>query len=260
MTPTFMVAIGSFAHPSAIRLQARTIRATCGDETIILVSDDHSETGFDISKGTDAAHGASLKARLLNICRDENLIYRDTDYDRIGHAGGDLGAFFHGLTYAKKHGIDFVCKLSQRMLIDVPNWLLETCQTLNRYDMHLATNVCYYGDKPYFALRTECMVMRTSAWATSEVLEELHPRVLRMAAEEVIVGVWHKIANGKPFLEASFLGQDRLTRHPGIAWKDAMPKAETDADYARIAEKHGITMGDDFNTNHSLLIHGHRWG
>ncbi len=261
MPPSFMVSIGSFAHPSSIQLQARTIRATCGASTLIMVSDDHTETAFDPAKGTNADHGAKLKARLLSICESEDLIYRDTSDERIGHAGGDLGAFFHGLTYAKKHGIDFVCKLSQRMVIDVPNWLIDTCRSMDRFKSYMASNICYYGDKPYFAIRTECVVMRTSAWSTTDaVLSQLTPRVLRTAAEEVIVGIWHKIAGGKSFLELPFLGQDRLSRYPNIAWKDALPVADTIDDYARIATKYGVVMSDDFNTNHSQLIHGHRWG
>ena len=64
MTPPYLVAIGHFAQPSVVELQARAIRANCGADTPIMVSDDHSETAFDESKGHGperggATHGAS---------------------------------------------------------------------------------------------------------------------------------------------------------------------------------------------------------
>lgn len=263
-----MVSIGSFAHPSAIALQARVIRATCGADTPILVSDDHTETAFDTEKSTDAEHGRRLKSRLLQICEAENLIYRDTAPDRIGHAGGDLGAFCHGLTYAERHGIDYVVKLSQRLMVDVPNWIDDTIDLMEpgRFGPSIpdgfatACAPCFYEANPYFAMRTECVVMRVRDWFQPWVMEQLVPRPLGFAAELLIDTIVRRLSTGHGFINVPGMTKDRYERRPGWAWKDALPKESTDRDYAELATKYGMTLGAEFNSHHSVHIHGYAWG
>lgn len=256
----FLVSIGHFAQPSVIELQARCIRANCGADTPILVSDDHTETAFDEAKGVTPAMAAERKAKLLAICERESLIYRDAGPERIGHAGGDLGAFYHGLTYARDNGIDYVWKLSQRFVIDRPNWLRESVKSMEKFGVAVSTRPCFYGSRAMFAFRTECIGLKVLSWIRPDVLAELVPRRLHTAAEFIIEEQYAKISHGKPFLATKWLTRDRLLRSDGIAWKDALPREETESDYRRMADKYGVVLGNDFNVNHSCLQAGFQWG
>lgn len=256
----FLVSIGHFAQPSVIELQAKTIRANCGADTPILLSDDHTETAFDEAKGVTPAMAADRKAKLLAICERENLIYRDSGPDRIGHAGGDLGAFYHGLIYARDNGIDYVWKLSQRFVIDRPNWLQESIKSMGKFGAIVSTRPCFYSSRAMFAFRTECIGLKVLPWIRPDVLNELRPRRLHTAAEFLIEEQYARISGGKPFLATKWLPRDRLLRSDGIAWKDALPREETDADYRLMAEKYGVSLGDDFNINHSCIQPGFQWG
>lgn len=261
--PNCMVSIGHFAQPSIIELQAKVIRATCGDVPI-LVSDDHTETAHDDTKGVTAAMGAERKARLLEICERERLIYRDTAERRIGHAGGDLGSFYHGLTYARDYGIEYLWKLSQRFIVDIPGWIAEECRRMKKFDVIVCTQPCFYGSRPLFAFRTECIGLKVTPWIRPDVLNELRPRPLHTAAEFLLEELYAKIGQGKPFLKWSFTGKrqghDRLIRYPDCYWKDPEPKDQTDTEYRSLADKYGVTLRDDFNVNHSCLQAGFQWG
>ncbi len=49
---------------------------------------------------------------------------------RIGRAGGDMAAFWKGIGWGAMTGLDVVFKLSQRFVIDVPNWDQDSARLL----------------------------------------------------------------------------------------------------------------------------------
>lgn len=257
-----MVSIGHFAQPSIIALQARAIRATCGDIPI-LVSDDDSETAFDVSKGIGPERGAAIKRKLLDICNRAGLIYRRSGTERLGHAGGDLGAFYHGLVYARDHSIPWLAKLSQRYVIDIPNWLADHTRLMKKRKFNFNTGCrgCFYADKSVFHLRTECVIMEVEKWSRPDVLEMLKPRPLKFqAAEELVFHAIVKMNGGQcNTLSPNWLTKDRQQRFPKIAWKDTKPDDATLGDYQLSADTHGVKLGDDFNIAHSLSQPGFRW-
>lgn len=260
--PKFLVSIGSWGQPSVIQLQARSIRATCGADTPILVSDDYTENAFDPTKGTGPDRGQALKARLLEICEQENLVFRHSGEAPLGHIGGDLGAFWHGLNYARDHGLDFVCKLSQRFVVDIPNWLPEVIRQMNKFGYNTATRGCFYHHRAVFQMRTECVVMKTLPWLRPDVLERLRPRQLRYATEHLVAEECARINGGQcKFIAPKWLVENRHQRVPGVAWKDALPLEETvNLDYLPMFAKYGVEVGEEFNALHSCVQHGYKVG
>jgi hypothetical protein len=245
-----MIAIGSYGMPSMIQLQARVIRHHCG-EVPILVSDDQTQECH-----ADPAAGRQLKARLLAVCRSEGLIYRNTADRRIGHSGGDLGPFYHGLRFAAEHGHEYLCKLSQRFLIDIPNWFQTVTEQMRSRERNLCSRQCRYGSDWHFHLRTECVFLYVPTWATSARLEQLRPRPIGMAAETLLYALHQQ--TGEPIMGCPLFGDDRSYPDPGIVWKDHGDQEATTAAYRRLADQHGVQLGDDFTICHSHLLPNYR--
>lgn len=261
--PPYLVAIGHFAQPSVVELQARVIRANCGPDTPIMVSDDHSETAFDEAKGHGPDRGAWIKAKLVEVCRREGLMLVDSGPERLGHIGGDLGAFHHGLTYARDNGIPWMVKLSQRFVVDIPNWIADTTRRMKKksFNFNTACTPTFYHDRSVFRMRTECVVMETFPWIRADVLNELRPRMLTMSTEELVAQQCAKINGGVcRMMQPGFLVQDRHARSPGVAWKDNRPEEAMNTDYAALFAKYGVNPTEEFSTAHSCVLIGHKWG
>lgn len=258
---SFMVAIGHFAQPSVIELQAEVIRANCGADTPIMVCDDFTETAHDESKGVGPERGQRLKDRLLEICDRKKLIYRSSGDRRLGHIGGDLGPFWHGLHYARDNAIEYVCKLSQRLVIDRPNWLAELTRQMGKFQYATASRGCFYHQRGVFHMRTELVVMKTLPWLRPDVLADLQPRELPQATEHLIYQQIGKINRGPSnFFAPRWFPANRHEQIEGAVWKDALPREETDRRYAALFEKYGVVPGEEFNASHSCLQIGYKVG
>jgi len=259
--PPYLVAIGHFAQPSVIELQARAIRANCGADTPIMVSDDHSETAFDIAKGHGPERGAWIKEKLVEVCKREGLMLVDSAPERLGPIGGDLGAFHHGLTYARDYGIPYVVKLSQRFVVDIPNWIADTVRRMKKFQFNTACTQTFYHQRSVFRMRTECVVMETFPWIRPDVLNELRPRMLPMSTEELVSVQCGKINGGRcQMIQPAFLIKDRHARYPNVWWKDNRPEDAMNADYSVGFAKYGVKPTEEFSTAHSCVLIGHKWG
>lgn len=261
-----MVAIGHFGQPSVVQLQARVIRANIGENTTILVSDDHTETAYDpkIKEGPDGPdRGRRLKQRLEDVCKSEGLILVDAGPKRIGHCGGDLGPIYHGLKHAVENNIGWVAKFSQRFIVDIPGWMQKLARQMKKgiFNFNTASHACSYGDNPHFRMRTECVIIETSAWSRTEIMNLLVPKPIRITTEEYLSDVCCAVNYGtaKMFVP-NWLSFDRTVSVSGVYWKDVLPYETNDLRYRELAKKYSVTLGEEFSTLPSVLLPGHLFG
>lgn len=249
--PTVGVSIGHYGMPGLIELQAKIIREQCG-AVPILVSDDHTEEAFTEENPND---GLLKKARLLDIVERYGLIYQDAASERVGHAGGDLGAFYHGLNYAKKHGVDYWLKLSQRLVIDRPLYLQKLADIMQRKNSHTMSNVHKNRGKFFFSIRSECVMMDVKRWHRSDILQLLTPRGLGHAAENVVEKCVGILGGSK--INCPLMTDDRSRYHKDVYWYE-QPNAN-DA-YTALAAKYDVDLGLGFHVGGSIHSPGFRWG
>ena len=236
-----MVSIGSYGLPGMVELQLRLIRSHCGDIPI-LVSDDHSPEGqIELIRESCERHGATLA-----------LSQPD---ERIGHAGGDLGAFYHALTFARERGIRYVFKLSQRYAIDKRRWVQDTANWMDELGklVGTASDRCSEGGTR-FDLRSEAVGIRVEKWLPH--LEAIKPRRLHQAAEPVVTAVAKSA--GDIVVWPLLGGPDRLRKAPNVVWHTA----NTESDYRALAERFGVDldMGRKFFTAGWNSQHDLNWG
>lgn len=226
-----MVSIGSYGLPGMIALQLRMLRHHCGDVPI-LVSDDHSPNG--------------QSELIRDLCEQHGATFRLADpTNRIGHSGGDLGAYYHALDYARERGIRVVCKLSQRFVVDRPRWLQDAVHWLQDLGSTIGTGSdrCIEGGTR-FGIRSEAVLMRTDRWFPHR--ESLLPRQLNHAAEELLTVVARSAGDMAAW---SLLGgPDRTRRAPGVIWHTANPES----DYRALAVKFGV----DLDLGRRFFAHG----
>ena len=244
--PTVGVSIGHFGMPGLVELQAKVIRAHCGDVPIVVSDDFTEESGDD---------GLCKKDRLLEICERYKLIYRNAAPSRIGHAGGDLGAFKHGLNYAASRGIEYWMKLSQRFIIDRPMFLQKLAAIMREKNAHTMGNVHKNRGKFFFSVRTECLLMHVPRWHRPDILAEIEPRVLGRAAENVIEHCINKLG-GKKIANPLFT-DDRARWHTNIYWYEQPHAHEA---YITLAAKYDVDLGLGFHVQGSLNSPGFKWG
>ena len=223
--PNVGVVIGHFDQPDFLELNIRLIREHCG-LCPILIADDCS----DGSEPTPKPY--SVAGRLLQFAQLGAQVHLWPNAQRIGHAGGDLSAFWKGIIWARHHRIDVLAKLSQRLLIDIPDWLDDWAAKLIESNLAVAGRGCSaHGWK----VRTEAMLLRVEAWYQPGILAHFTPRRIDTPTEHV---VWDAIQQsfGGEMLDWSILSPARPQPVPGIYFREA----NTAADYAIVARRFGL--------------------
>jgi hypothetical protein len=170
------VVIGTYNMPNIIQLQIAAIRRHCG-EIPIVVSDDCSD-GFCATPNSTTPYG-----QLIEIVSRENAVYLWPNTSRIGHAGGDMSAFWKAIIWGKMVGLDFVFKLSHRFVIDTPQWAQGGAQTLLASGLSTLGRSCTYH---HWHIRTEAVGMRVDRWHRPDILCHLTPRRISWPTEMVI--------------------------------------------------------------------------
>lgn len=218
------VVIGHYDMPDLIDLQIRVLRDTCGPVPV-LVHDDHSPS----------------QSRLRAICDRHNVEVVQSGLSNIGHAGGDLGAFYKGLVWAKKNGIEVLCKLSQRFIPIRPDWLNEGAAALLTSGLSTLTDACIEG-RNALPLRTEAILLKVDRWTQDRPLKLVRPRrVFPYSGEAIVAQALSTIGGGFgvwPFLG----GPDRTRRNPNYLWHTC----NTVADYKALADRYGVHLDDTF--------------
>lgn len=225
------IVIGQYGWPELIDLQLRVIRATCGDVSVTVVSDNPKDTG-----------------KLHMYCWKHNAVLWQS-FKRIGHCGGDLAVFHSGIQDAAAGGVRVIAKLSQRLIITRPNWLQEGARELLLSGLPAATRASVGRVWPD-PLRTEGMLIDVEKWNKPSVLERLRPRkryydkpggypaehqINDLLKEELGGGYW-------PW---SLLPDKREERGEGILWHHS----HTVEDYHRLAAQYGVTLPADFTVD-----------
>lgn len=230
--PACGVVIGSYGWPELIALQLRVIRDTCGPVPV-LVSNDKPE-----------AHAA-----LLAICAAGGDVTLDTNPERIGHVGGDMGAFHKGAVWGAARGLTVVAKLSQRFLVTRPRWLQDGATDLIASGLPLATRRC--KGRENYDLRTEACLLDVARWNKPAVLARVAPRRYwgdapgtGVPAEAVVYRTLLSELGGVYWPWALY-GEDRYTAAEGTVWHCSHGRAAYDA----LAARHGVTLPADFHTD-----------
>jgi hypothetical protein len=229
--PRVGVVVGSYRWPELVDLQCHLIRVTCG-AVPILISSDHPESD----------------ARIAGICAAHGDVTMWPNGVRIGHVGGDIGAFHKGGVWGAGRGLDVVAKVSQRMLITRPLWLQDGAGELLASGLPLSSQLCRGIE--HFDLRSELVLLNVSQWSRPEVLERTRTRTYnpdRAGARSGEDFIWRVVVDllGGRFCPLSLIGEDRYARDSDTLWHCSTPPDE----YRAVAAVFGITLPGDFTTD-----------
>lgn len=230
------VIIGCYNYPRLIETQIKLIRECNGPKTTILISDDCSPGSGDIPDPD------SSFSTLLQIAQ-ENDVALWCSPDRLGHVGGDLACYYLGIQWAKMMRLDVVCKLSQRLLIDIPCWLEESAEKLLASGFATGCQSCFEGPHR-LPLRTEAILFDVQKWHRQDVLLHMRPRpTQRQAAESIVMQALQMIE--LDFWRWDLFQERRTVRDPGIIWHCSASRDE----YQTIADRYGITLDESFTVS-----------
>ena len=238
------VVIGSYNQPHVIELQVACIRYHCGPVPI-LISDDCSD-GF-----APTPDPASPFGRLVDLASRTRGVYLWPNAGRIGHAGGDMAAFWKGIVWGAAIGVGVVFKLSQRFVIDIPNWAEDSAALL--LDSGLSTlgrGCAYHG----FQLRTEAVGLRIDRWNRPDILAHLTPRPINWAAEMVLYDdVRDRLENR--LCEWPLMSPARPHTAPNVLFRES----NTPEDYIHLAARFGMRW-EHFDTRDSNQMENYKIG
>lgn len=234
------VAIGTFDSQSgqqrygveAVRLNLAVLRARCGDDVRILVCDDCSPPE---SQGAYRA-----------VCAEYGAEFTTNDR-RWGHTSGDMIVYYKAISWARRHGLATVTKLSHRMVIDAPQWIQEDARNL--LDSGHATQAQMLGNYPTDQVRSECVMMVVREWARTEVLDWFAPRRIATWNEGHVFAVIRAVVDQDrpypgflPWQRISFLrGADR----PPVYFRSMA--GDPREQFHRLAARYGITLSPGFS-------------
>ena len=142
--------------------------------------------------------------------------------------------------------MDVVFKLSQRLVIDTPNWAQDWAERLMASEMPVLGRSCGFH---HWAIRTEAVGMKVLEWARPEILTHLTPRSVRWPVEMII---WDDIRDklGGKMLEWSLLSYSRPQKAPGYLFREA----NTAAEYEELAARIGVTLPEPITTEASTNV------
>lgn len=249
------IVVGHFGIPGAVRFQLALNKRHLN--VPMLVTDDWTWESKRANE-TDV-DGRRRHKELIDACYWGGAHLRTvSETSRCKHAGGDLGAFYHGLIWAAEHGIEYIMKLSMRAFVfGIDKYLQQTVDLMAKYNYQTATHVCQYGDnKTYYLARTEIVVMHVPTWCQPNILTQLTPRPNVGAAEDIIADIVSKNLTQR-MLGPHWFGPDRRTKYPNLHWHDNYygPTPELDYKAAKEGEKiardlaatYQVDLGDEYH-------------
>lgn len=196
--------VSTYGSPSYVHLHLATSKKLHPNMPV-LIHDDGSPTNTAL--------------QINKLCKEYGADF-STGCVRLGHQGGDIYAFYAGLLWAERNGIDLLVKMSRRF-IPKKAWagnLLLTA-TYPEEDVSTFGNYCSTCN---FLLRTECMAMQVKDWMS--VIELIHEKAVDpkddLVAELFMYDlVKTKLRKSKKIYEEwSLLGESRWDNSENAMW------------------------------------------
>lgn len=260
------IVIGHFGMPGTIRFQHALNQTHL--KVPMLVTDDWTWE----SRRPDEPEDAGLRRyhELIEVCRERGLPLKlASDKHRCKHAGGDLGAFYHGLQWAQRHGIEYLMKLSMRAFIyGMDGYLQETAAGMKERQYATASHVCQYGNgMTAFQIRSEIVIMHVPSWCQPQIMAELTPRPNVGVAGEIVIANAHKRHVRTTVYAPAWFGASRTTKYPGLWWHDNHSSGDPvqdveiakagEAEARAIAKAYGVDLGEEFHARVSSFTRGY---
>lgn len=243
--PKAGVVIGTYGLPNLVALQVKLIRKHNGNIPIMILDDCSDGTG--VTPIADSNFG-----KICKISREDPNVSVWSNPERLGHAGGDMSAFFVGIQWAAVRKLDVLVKLSFRFVFDRPDWVNIWMKEFWPTGLATSTRAAIEGGSS-FPVRSEAMMMDVAKWNQPEILDHIRPRPLSkeegkfgVATENVL---WDTIRDrlDAKFHLTSLFGENRYFPEPnkGYLWHCCTSPAE----YRAVFDREGIPMDPDFSTD-----------
>lgn len=221
------VAVGCYGWPRLAETQVNLIRQHNGPMPILLCDDGSPHTAaFD-----------DLERRYPDVTHWPNP-------ERKGHYAGDLSVFSKAVQWGKTTGLDYVVKVSQRMLVDRPGWIGQAVETLAPTGYATLAAPCVDG-RVDLHIRSELVMMEVRRWCAGEPLRRMsldrlgHGRPTELAVNHIA-----RVTLGGAYPWPG-LPRNRYQRTDGYVWHCSHKREE----YAAVALRFGLTLDDGFHVN-----------
>jgi hypothetical protein len=122
------VVIGHFNCLNFLELSLELIRKH-SPYVEVLVSDDIS-----VSESY-TVFGDNIQERLKELCSRYENVELSVNENRLGHFQGDFYHMRKGVEWANKNGLNYICKLSQRCVLDGKHFLLSKCNEMEEGEL-----------------------------------------------------------------------------------------------------------------------------
>ena len=224
------VVLGCFNYPRLIELQINLIRFHNGPVPIFISDDCSSKSGK-----------YQYYEKLMELATKYTDVTVWSNPQRLGHAGGDLVAFHLGIQWAYFRRLTHLVKLSQRMCVDIHDWIKPCVAGLMQSGLKVSSYPCVEG-KTVFPIRTEFVLMDTKAWYHPNILNEFRMQSTQgNAAETIIARVIDRYFDGK-MAKLPYLKEDRMQPYPGIVWHCS----HAVENYQALAKRFSLELDPDF--------------
>jgi tetratricopeptide (TPR) repeat protein len=224
--PRAGIVIGHFDSPDFVQLGLALIRKHCGDVPVLIAD--------DCSPGFGEQPQGGFK-QLLAIAKTDGTARVWSSQQRFGHVAGDLSALAKGLIWASQLKLNFLVKLSQRLIIDRQGWLEEAIQAMIDSDAACLARGCTdFG----WRIRTEAMVLNVPAWNRDSIFRSLLSPPEQQFAEWIVETIVNQHFAGRQ-CDWSLLAPGRHERAEGVFFR----ATHSSSDYAALARSIGLNEG-----------------
>lgn len=235
------IVIGTKDWPHLTELQIKMLRHNCGDLPI-LIADDCSE-GCEYHFNKESTYG-----KLHSLTEKYKGVYIAPNAVSLGHGAGDLSVFTKALSWAKIWNIEYLVKLSRRMLIDIPYWVQYWTHRLIKDNNAVALQ----KRSDFWPVYTSCIILKTDVWFP--LISELHPVKLHSDKSNLYVEhIFKKVIDTYfrgVYTPLTLFKKDVYRKNPGVTWHEACGIES----YKELFIKYGVLMDEDFTAQASGQI------
>ncbi len=231
--PKIGVVIGSQGWPGLMELQITLIRKMCWHLPILIAEDaPRKET-----------------PEILFLKKKYNEVDVWNNPRSFGHGAGDMSAFFKGIVWAKKNNIEYLVKISRRLLIESPFWIQYWTKRLIKDGLSVSLQVQRFYPWP---IHTHLMILKVEDWFNKieDILPFEYDTVKTSYNVEIHMGEIIKKNFGNKYSTLSLVSVSPDVRFPGITWH----VSHTLQEYKDMFIKYGIKMDENFSVQPSCTL------